>query len=281
MTVSTLTTAEVVLIRPHSSAGRAAPGRTGRLVAGSAVVLAAAAGALLLTIGLVEQQSPPEPTAAAAGNLPSTGPARRAPSWTPHPGPDGTGHPAASPSPRRTSATHRSDEPAGSVSATPSSPTPADHTTAWSPPTRLSIPAIDVDTAVTSVGVTKAGALAVPTGNAENEAAWYRRSPSPGQYGSSVIVGHVDTVRGPSVFYRLGALQLGDKIIVRRSDHRRIVFTVDAVRRYPDRDNLPVEALYGGDPGQAGLRLITCSNFDHTIGHYRGNLVVYAHASHA
>jgi len=133
---------------------------------------------------------------------------------------------------------------------------------------------------VTSVGVTKDRALGVPTGKRQDQAAWFRQSPSPGQYGASVIVGHIDTIRGPSVFYNLGSLHPGDKIIVRRHDQLKITFVVDGVRQYPNRDNLPMKDLYGGNPDQPGLRLVTCSNFDHTTGHYRGNLIVYAHAQH-
>ena len=34
--------------------------------------------------------------------------------------------------------------------------------------------------------------------------------PSPGQIGSAVILGHVDTYQGPGIFFQLRALQAGD-----------------------------------------------------------------------
>lgn len=227
-------------------------------------MIAGVSGAALIAIGIVGQQSPPEPNAAAAGSIqPST-----------------TGNRSPSPGEPSPASSARSVRPSSVPRTTEQSQKRAPQALVASPPLHLSISAIDVDSAVTSVGVTKSGALGVPTGSEQNEAAWFRESPTPGQYGASVIVGHIDTIHGPSVFYRLGALHPGDEITVRRQDHLKVTFVVDGVRQYPNRDNLPIKDLYGGNPDQAGLRLVTCSNFDHSIGHYRGNLIVYAHAQH-
>ncbi|GAB3918060.1 class F sortase [Microlunatus endophyticus] len=193
-----------------------------------------------------------------------------------------TSRAAATPSdwPPTTAGSAQSPKRSNDPSSAEPSPQEAPRARVASPPLHLSIPAIKVDTAVTSVGVTSGGALGVPSGDQQNEAAWFRDSPTPGQFGASVIVGHIDTIHGPSVFYNLGALHPGDTIVIRRKDHLRITFVVDGVRQYPDRTNLPIKELYGGDPAEADLRLVTCSNFDHSIGHYRGNLIIYAHAQH-
>ena len=64
-----------------------------------------------------------------------------------------------------------------------------------------------------------AGTMQVPPVHRKaNVAAWYKYSVTPGQIGTSVIEGHVDTDQGPAVFFRLGALRPGDLVNVRLAD---------------------------------------------------------------
>jgi sortase family protein len=49
-------------------------------------------------------------------------------------------------------------------------------------------------------------------------AGWYALGPRPGDPGSAVILGHVDSKRGPAVFYRLRQLLGGDEIDVSRAE---------------------------------------------------------------
>ena len=79
------------------------------------------------------------------------------------------------------------------------------------------------------------------------------------------------------VFFELGALRPDDVIKVTRADGGVAVFTVNAVRSYSSHKQFPTSVVYGGDLSHSTLRLITCSNFDSSIGHYVGNTVVYAH----
>jgi sortase (surface protein transpeptidase) len=144
-------------------------------------------------------------------------------------------------------------------------------------PSRIDIPAIDVHSAVIPIGKTADGTLAAPRGPNVDKAAWYEESPTPGQNGPSVIEGHIDTGNGPSVFFELGALRPGDTVKVTREDKSVATFAVNAVRSYPTDAAFPTRVVYGGDLGRPTLRLITCSNFDDSTGHYRGNTVVYAH----
>ncbi|WP_237690309.1 class F sortase [Nocardioides panacisoli] len=149
-----------------------------------------------------------------------------------------------------------------------------------SPPRRLEIPAIDVDTAVHPIGKNPDGTLAVPQpGPRLDEAAWFEESPSPGQLGPSIIEGHVDTEQGPSVFADLATLRPGDEITVTRRDGVVATFTVDALRDV-EKASFPTELVYGGkDLGSSTLRLITCSMFDPDIGTHVGNTVVFASLS--
>lgn len=148
-------------------------------------------------------------------------------------------------------------------------------------PVALTIPAIGVHTVVNPIGLAADGTLAVPQpGPHLDEAAWFRNSPTPGQPGPSIIEGHVDSVAGPSVFLGLGAVQPGDRVLVRRVDDRLLTFRVDAVRDFL-KARFPTTVVYGSrDLSQPTLRLITCSDFDASIGHHVGNEVVFAHLVH-
>ncbi|PZF90431.1 class F sortase [Micromonospora deserti] len=123
-------------------------------------------------------------------------------------------------------------------------------------PVRLSVPAIEVSAPVEPVGQARDGSIDVPPLDRHHETGWYDRGPTPGEPGPAVIVGHVDTKDGPSVFYDLHRLRPGDTIEVTRADRSVVVFKVDTVERFP-KDRLPAERIYG-DEGPAGLRLITC-----------------------
>ncbi|MBV9095490.1 MAG: class F sortase, partial [Streptosporangiaceae bacterium] len=84
-----------------------------------------------------------------------------------------------------------------------------------SPPLSVVIPAIGVDSSLLRLGINSDGTLQVPSlQTSSGEAAWYRYSATPGQVGTSVIEGHVDSNSGPAVFFRLGALRPGDTVDV-------------------------------------------------------------------
>lgn len=146
-----------------------------------------------------------------------------------------------------------------------------------SEPVALDIPAIEVGSPLTQVGLRPDGTMEVPRGADYDRAAWYQPSRTPGEVGPAVIVGHIDSAeRGPSVFFRLGELVAGDTISVARHDGTTAVFTVDAVGSYP-KDDFPSREVYGSTD-HAALRLITCGGeFDDRTNQYRDNIVVFAH----
>jgi hypothetical protein len=145
-----------------------------------------------------------------------------------------------------------------------------------SPPVSVDIPAIGVRSNLLYLGVNADGTLQVPSLAGEaGLAAWYKYSATPGQIGTSVIEGHVDSYQGPAVFFRLGALRPGDRVDVRLTDGVTAVFRVTGVRRYL-KSTFPVQAIYGGGE-HAALRLITCGGaFDYATGHYLSSVVVFA-----
>ncbi len=137
----------------------------------------------------------------------------------------------------------------------------------------LVIPAIGVSTTIIRLGVAADGTLQVPSSTAV--AGWYTGSPRPGEPGGAVIVGHVDSVQGPGVFFRLRLLRPGEKVYVKRADGTLAVFSVTEVRSYP-KSAFPTSAVYGPTP-DAQLRLITCGGtFDPATGHYLSNTIAYA-----
>ena len=140
-------------------------------------------------------------------------------------------------------------------------------------PVRLIIPAIGVRTGLVHLGLTSSGALQVPASTAV--AGWYTGSARPGAIGAAVIAGHIDSVAGPGVFFRLRLLRPGERVYVRRAGGSLAVFEVIAVHSYL-KARFPTMAVYGPVPA-AELRLITCGGtFDYATGHYLSNVIVYA-----
>ena len=144
-----------------------------------------------------------------------------------------------------------------------------------SDPVSLNIPALNLQAAVHDVGLADDGTIEVPELNRHNEAGWYVASPTPGENGPAVIVGHVDTRTGPSVFYQAGTLHPGAQIQVRRMDGSVAIFEVTSVERF-DKSSLPAERVYA-DFSHPGLRLITCGGrwVGGSTG-YADNVVVFA-----
>lgn len=160
------------------------------------------------------------------------------------------------------------------------SPKPKDGLfTGFAKPTSLSIPTVGITSDLTTVGKTAAGGIDTPKAPDFDKAAWYHDSPAPGQYGASVIVGHVDSYAngdGPSVFYALHKLKPGNEVLVSRDDGSTVTFKVYALREY-GREKVPPQQVYDPHTGNAELRLITCSGtFDTASGEYTDNTVVFA-----
>ena len=143
-------------------------------------------------------------------------------------------------------------------------------------PVSVEIPSIGVQSKLLHLGLNADGTVQVPSlQTSSDEAAWYKYSATPGQVGSSVIEGHVDSYQGPAVFFRLGALRPGDTIDVTLADGITAVFRVTGVREYA-KTRFPAKTIYGATD-YAALRLITCGGvFDYATGHYLSSTVVFA-----
>jgi len=213
--------------------------------------------AVALAVGGVWWSQDEEPTGAAAtGTEAAPGPtAVKAPRTT-----------DARPAPPRTA---RRPAPATSPTA------PPPRALARSRPTRVVIPYISVDAPVIGLGLDRGHRLTAPPEGDAHEVGWYRDGPSPGEQGTAVLVGHLDTDTGPAVFAGLGELAPGHLVELRRADGRTTVYTVDAVKSY-EKAHFPDREVYGAR-GRPELRLITCGGaYDRRSG-YAGNTVVFAH----
>ena len=139
-------------------------------------------------------------------------------------------------------------------------------------PTRVEVPAIEVDEKLHGVGLNGDGSMEMPD---FGDAAWYKPGPRPGASGPAVIVAHVHSPAGDDVFARLHELEPGDQVTVHRTDGTS-TFVVDSSEQMPKKD-LPVDRIWK-ETDDAVLRLITCGGkFDPSIGGYPDNTIVYAH----
>ncbi|HEY0509010.1 MAG TPA: class F sortase [Blastococcus sp.] len=176
----------------------------------------------------------------------------------------GAGNPDVTASEGSTSA---SSAPDGTATATPGSAVPS------SPPVRLQVPEIGVDSELMELGLQDDGSLEVPP--AGFPAGWFTGAPMPGEVGPAVMAGHVDWDGSPGVFYDLRSLTPGDEIAVTREDGSTLDFAVVSVEQFP-KDEFPTAAVYG-DLDHPGLRLITCGgSFDAGERSYTDNIVVFA-----
>ncbi|MGW2823513.1 class F sortase [Streptomyces sp. NPDC001443] len=143
-------------------------------------------------------------------------------------------------------------------------------------PERLLIPKISVDAPFSDLVIGPTGHLQPPAANDTNLVGWYAHGASPGETGTAIIAGHVDTTTSAAVFADLSELEKGDRFYVTRADGRKASFEVDDTEKF-EKDDFPDQRVYADTP-QAQARLITCAgDYDHKAKDYTENLVVFAH----
>jgi sortase A len=139
-------------------------------------------------------------------------------------------------------------------------------------PVHLRIPAINLDAPILPVGLTEKGAMEVPGGI--GDVGWFEPGPVPGQTGSVVLAGHLDTVFGTrAVFGNLHKLRAGDEIGVITASGQTMIYTVRETEIYRYND-APIERIFASMSGQY-LNLITCNGTWNAM-RYDKRLVVYA-----
>ncbi|MEV6808723.1 class F sortase [Streptomyces sp. NPDC051132] len=165
---------------------------------------------------------------------------------------------------------------AGSGAAVSAGPRQPGEALPRSAPTRLRIPKISVDAPFTTLTLADSGQLQPPPAADTNLVGWYSGGVSPGEKGTAIIAGHVDTATSAAVFAYLDRLEPGDRFSVERADGRTADFVVDDADTFA-KDDFPSERVYA-DADRPEVRLITCAgDYDHTVRDYTDNLVVFAH----
>lgn len=167
-----------------------------------------------------------------------------------------------------TSATSTSNGPSLQAPV-PQQPQPAGATI----PVRVSLPRLDITSGLQHLHLLKDGELQSPS--TWQQAGWYADGIRPGDVGPAVIAGHVDSVNGPAIFYRLKETRTGDAIRVTEASGHTLTFVVTEVHSYP-KSHFPTAAVYG-PTALPELRLVTCTgDFDYIHRNYLDNLVVFA-----
>ncbi|MFJ9469472.1 class F sortase [Streptomyces caniferus] len=141
-------------------------------------------------------------------------------------------------------------------------------------PSRVAIASLAVSAPLMPLGLGKDGWIEAPPADDPRLAGWYEGAPTPGENGTAVIVGHVDSLSGPAVFYGLGALEKGRTIRVTRRDGRTAVFEVYGIQVF-DKRKFPAKKVYGAT-GRPELRVLTCGGAYEPGSGYASNVVVFA-----
>ena len=163
---------------------------------------------------------------------------------------------------------------AGSVAQPGRSPATLPPAAERSEPVRLMVPAVGLEVALESVGVTADGQMEIP--DDADRAGWYRHGPAPGDAkGSVVMAAHVDSKAGPGAFLALTEVAEGDEVVVVLADGTRAAYRIVGGEQVAKTD-LAVDELFSRD-GDPVLRLVTCTGeWSPRMGQYTDNLVISA-----
>jgi hypothetical protein len=144
-------------------------------------------------------------------------------------------------------------------------------------PRLVRIPELGALAPVEQVGVLPDGSMEIP--DDIRVVGWYataHRSVGPGDPGTAVIAGHLDSrAQGRGALHGLSRLEVGSMIEIVHADDRVSRWQVDRMLTTP-RDALPVDVLFARE-GSPRLALVTCGGtFDARTRSYSHNTIVLA-----
>lgn len=151
-----------------------------------------------------------------------------------------------------------------------------------SDPVSLQAPDVGINISLVALGQAADGSMEIPGVKQGDPGGWYKYSPTPGQLGPSVILGHVNTESSNiGIFYRLHEMKPGQQFSIVRADNTVAVFEVDKLTEVV-KATFPTLDIYG-NTDRAEIRLITCGGYDPASGDFKKNTVVFGHliSSHA
>jgi LPXTG-site transpeptidase (sortase) family protein len=142
-------------------------------------------------------------------------------------------------------------------SVKPSAATVASYHVSPNIPRYIDIPALNIHSEILSEGVSGGGQLQVPWDIYDT--GWYNASAQPGQNGAMLIDGHsgIDGMHG--VFYQLGALLVGDQIIITQGNGQKFTYKVVKNQIVNSQDVNMQSMVVSINPNVPGLNLITCT----------------------
>lgn len=151
---------------------------------------------------------------------------------------------------------------------------PAIENTIFNLPIRLTIPKIDVDAEVVSIGITPTWLLDIP--DDITKVGLYHLWPIPWEKGSAVIDGHFGWInKKPAVFNNLFKLQKWDEIHLHDDEWNIVIFIVNQLKIYDQNDD--TTDIFNSNDWQSHLNIITCGwVWDKTKQSYTKRLVVFS-----
>lgn len=196
--------------------------------------------------------------------------------------PTSSGGESASATPTEQSPSPTTADPAPTQEETPSqTPTPEPSqesesvALSASEPVTVAVPAIGVESDVMELGLQDDGLIEVPPYNYGSPAGWYVHSPTPGEVGPSVILGHRNGLEGgPGIFADLPQVEVGDSVEVTRADGSLASFTIYRVELFDKGEAFPTLEVYGNTTGPE-IRLITCDGLNAETGMLEDNFIAY------
>jgi len=142
-------------------------------------------------------------------------------------------------------------------------------------PVRIEIPDIGATSDLTDLFLNPDGTLQAPKDY--QQVGWFADGSLPGATNTSpaIFAGHVDSFKGPAVFYDLDKLKPGAQVRVTQANKAVAVYVVTASAQY-EKKSFPAAQIYR-DRTESEIVLITCTGvFDKSKQSYAENLVVTA-----
>ena len=139
-------------------------------------------------------------------------------------------------------------------------------------PKKISIPSIDVNAEIISLGQDSYNRMDIP--GDRSKVGWYSPGYRVGGLGTAVLAGHLDNPDGSqAVFSKLAELPRNGEIHIWDDKGTKYTFIVEDKQIY-NADNLPLNDIFN-TYGEERLNIITCDG-DLVNGSYTKRLVIYS-----
>jgi LPXTG-site transpeptidase (sortase) family protein len=184
---------------------------------------------------------------------------------------------AVVPTPSPTTATEApTSSPTPTASSTPAKPSPSPTKKATSASgTRIKIPAIGLDSAMSARGLSADGTIDPPPGTVM----WFKgfERVRPGAVGTAVIAGHVASGDRRDVFANLADVDVGDKVQV-LTNGKALSYRVTRASAIDKQKVTTDQAVWGTNTSRSRIAIITCDDAFgfRGDGHRVANFVVIA-----